>query len=131
MPLIKFKIVCFCPWWKKLSMGTWGADVKTSLSLVIIGYSVLPPGPRPPHICYVPVKWQILFWEGGGAVKFCVYLEQNYILHQKFPPKSPNFDVCIIPAYIINIDINLIRSYSRLRHEKSNLLNLDLTLPKI
>ena len=30
-PLIKFKIVCFCPWWKKLLWWALRADAKTSL----------------------------------------------------------------------------------------------------
>ena len=39
MPLIKFDIICFCPWLKKLSRGAKGVDAKTSLTLVIIRYS--------------------------------------------------------------------------------------------
>ena len=48
MTLMKFEIVCFCPWWKKLKAlmgGIWGRR-QTSLSLVI-RYSVHP------FVCYV------------------------------------------------------------------------------
>ena len=67
---IKFKIVCFCPWWKKLS---WGADTKTSLSLVIIRYS------SPPLLSVFPLKnWIYLWWKNPGHASILYFYSTKF-----------------------------------------------------
>ena len=63
---------------KKALMGTWDADAKFSLSLVVIRYSAIPPFPVMP-------RGQKTFWWGHRQYKGStrVVKKENYILITK------------------------------------------------
>ena len=60
LPLMKFKIIYFCPWWKMFHGGIRGIR----LSLVILRCSI----PHPPHVCYAQEGRSLL---GGQKIFHC------------------------------------------------------------